>query len=92
MTKDEASNLILKILNMPHQKVIITTPNKEFNQNYKIFEDDVRNEDHKFEMVRDEFVNFIVEIVNKVTNKNVSFFEIGDTVNGLKPTLAAVIT
>ncbi len=107
MSKEEASLFISKALQLPYETLIITTPNKDFNENYKLFDENMRNEDHKFEMTKDEFRNFIIGIVNKdefsdfmleiiedkVTNKNknVHFFEIGDKVNNLQPTLAVVI-
>lgn len=91
MNKDEASLLIGKVLKWPFKSVIITTPNKEFNINFKLLEDDVRNEDHKFEFTKEEFKNWIEENVENREDINIQFFEIGDKVNGLQITLATIL-
>lgn len=94
MAKDEAVVLINKVLQWPFRSLIITTPNKEFNHNYQLLEDDVRHEDHKFEFSKEEFKNWIEGIVEGMVKKNgnIKFFDIGDNVNNLKPTLAVVIS
>ena len=89
MTKDDAALLIKKVLGWPFRSIIITTPNKEFNYNYQLEEDDMRNEDHQFEITKDEFKNWIEE---NIKNKEIKIFDIGDKVNDLRPTLAAIIT
>lgn len=94
MTKDDAAALIEKVLEWKFKSVIITTPNRTFNSNYQLLEEDTRNDDHKFEMVKEEFTTWIEEIVGKHNlgnNISVKFFDIGDRVNGLQPTLAVVI-
>ncbi len=98
MTKDDAKELINKIMKWSFKSLIITTPNKEFNHNYQLFEDDVRHDDHKLEFNKEEFENLINELVDNNNkscdignSKRVEFFDIGDGVNGLKPTLAAII-
>jgi hypothetical protein len=50
----------------------------------------MRNEDHVFEMTKKEFVVWIEELVSR-HNCQTKFFEIGDNVNGLRPTLAVII-
>ena len=94
MTKDEAETLINNVLEWNFRSVIITTPNKTFNSNYQLLEEDMRNEDHKFEMAKEEFTTWIEEMIGKRScQKNMSFkfFDIGDKVNGLQPTLAVII-
>lgn len=91
MNKDDAALLIKKILQWPFKSLIITTPNKEFNYNYKLLEDDVRNEDHKFEFAKEEFKNWIEENIEKRDDISIRFFEIGDKVNDLQITLAAIL-
>lgn len=103
MTKEGAGVLISKILKWSFKSLIITTPNKEFNNNYQLFEDDVRHEDHKLEFNIEEFTILIKELVNNgvdsnsnnddtcINNRHVEFFDIGDKVNSLRPTLAAII-
>jgi 2-polyprenyl-3-methyl-5-hydroxy-6-metoxy-1,4-benzoquinol methylase len=90
MTKDDAAVLIDKVLRWQFKSVIITTPNKTFNSNYQLLEEDMRNEDHVFEMTKKEFVVWIEELVSR-HNCQTKFFEIGDNVNGLRPTLAVII-
>jgi hypothetical protein len=103
MTKENAEILINKILKWPFNSLIITTPNKEFNHNYQLFEDDVRHEDHKLEFNKEEFAYLIKELVNNCNVNNdsnncdnkkrfVEFFDIGDRVDMLKPTLAAIVS
>lgn len=89
MSKDEAKALINKILDWPFRSLIITTPNKEFNSNYKLLEEDVRDDDHKIEFAKEEFRILIEELIN---NKSANFFEIGDKVNNLQPTLAVIVS
>jgi SAM-dependent methyltransferase len=96
MTKEGAETLISKILEWPFKSLIVTTPNKEFNHNYQLFEDDVRHDDHKMEFNREEFTTLIKKLVESCNNSNnnkksVEFFDIGDSVNMLKPTLATII-
>ncbi|MCL2774169.1 MAG: 3' terminal RNA ribose 2'-O-methyltransferase Hen1 [Oscillospiraceae bacterium] len=58
--------------------VIITTPNKEYNANYKFLdEDDLRHGDHRFEWTRAKFKDW----ANKTAEKfgyNAQFSEIGE--------------
>ena len=88
MNKSDAAILTQKVIGWPFRSIIITTPNKEFNSNYQLEEDCMRNEDHQFEMTKDEFKNWIEE---NIKNKEIKIFDVGDSVNGLKPTLAAII-
>lgn len=93
MTEEKADILISKVLKWPFKSLIVTTPNKEFNHNYQLFEDDVRHDEHELEFNREEFVLLIRRLIDKDSNSNrsIGFFDIGDSVNGLKPTLAAII-
>lgn len=91
MNKEDAETLINKVLTWPFKSLIITTPNKEFNHNYQLFEDDVRHDDHKLEFNKEEFVTLMNDLVNN-SDKSVEFFDIGDCVNNLKPTLAAIVS
>jgi 2-polyprenyl-3-methyl-5-hydroxy-6-metoxy-1,4-benzoquinol methylase len=90
MSKEDAKALLNKILGCPFKSLIITTPNKEFNINYQV--DDLRNIDHIFEMTKEEFTIWINEIINgNGKNMNIEFFDIGDSVNNLRSTLAVVV-
>lgn len=90
MTKDDAGALINKVLEWQYKSLIITTPNKTFNSNYQLLEEDMRNEDHVFEMAKEEFVEWIEGLTNNKDCKT-RFFDIGDNVNGLRPTSAVII-
>lgn len=92
MSKDDAASLIAKVLQWPFRSIIITTPNKDFNINYQILEEETRYEDHKFEMTKVEFRSWIEELIKiKAKDKTIKFFDIGDNVNDLQPTLAVII-
>ena len=46
--------------------VIVTTPNREYNENYSFIEDDsFRHGDHRFEWTRDEFKNWTEDICER---------------------------
>jgi 2-polyprenyl-3-methyl-5-hydroxy-6-metoxy-1,4-benzoquinol methylase len=86
---DEAKALITKALSYNFNKLIITTPNVEFNPFYSM-EDAFRHEDHCFELTRDEFRSLITSCIegNKV---NVEYFYLGDSLNGIQPTQGCII-
>ena len=90
MNKGDLEIFMNKIMKWPFRLLIITTPNREFNRNYQLEEDDVRDEGHKFEVGKGEFETLIKKLI-LVSDKQIRFFEIGDKVNGLQPTLAAII-
>jgi small RNA 2'-O-methyltransferase len=68
-------------------KLIITTPNRDFNQFYQI---DLRHDDHQWEMNEAEFRSWL----EKVTPAGWDIFHqgIGDKVNGIQTTQGAVLT
>jgi len=70
-------------------KLIITTPNKEFNQFYLFEESKLRHEDHNFEFTQKEFENWISNLVPKFFK--FSFSNSGDIVNDIPCTLVATI-
>jgi 2-polyprenyl-3-methyl-5-hydroxy-6-metoxy-1,4-benzoquinol methylase len=70
-------------------KVLITTPNKSFNQFYDMKEDHIRHDDHHFELTEPEFREFLDRTVPP--GYKVEIFWIGDVVNGIPTTLAAEI-
>lgn len=97
MQKEEATNLVKDILQKETVKnLIITTPNKDFNQYFNFENEEMRCEDHQFEMGKEEFVNWIEEVVKDVVKdrKNemsVQFLDIGDKVNSVPLTLGVSI-
>lgn len=73
-------------------KIIVTTPNKDFNKHY-LFENDVdkRLDDHVFEMTKVEFENFFNKFLYYFKNISWEFVGIGDSVNGEHATQAIII-
>jgi 3' terminal RNA ribose 2'-O-methyltransferase Hen1 len=58
--------------------VIVTTPNKEYNQQYiNLFEGDMRHRDHRFEWTRGEFKAWTEKIV-ELYGYSVRFVQIGE--------------
>lgn len=91
VTKEEATKVIKEILIKPNVKsMIITTPNKDFNQFFLFEEDEMRHEGHIFEMGKEEFARWVEEVVGS-ENRNIKLLEIGDRVNDIPVTLGVVI-
>lgn len=67
------------------QKIIITTPNKEFNQFYLLNDNELRHEDHQFEMTFNELNDYFKQFNVKYQIKN-----LGDEVNDI-PTIGLII-
>jgi len=86
----DAQNLLTNTINkIPFNKLIVTTPDRDFNVNYNM-ETQFRHNDHKFEFNGQEFKDFINLCCNNV-KANIIFFGIGDIVNEISPTQCAVI-
>ena len=88
-SKDEAKTLIKQALEYPVNKMIITSPNVEFNKFYNM-EKLLRHEDHIFEPNPEEFRTMIEECTSG-KKCNVEYFYLGDTVNGIQPTQGCII-
>lgn len=86
----DAKELIQKALSYNFNKLIITTPNAEFNQFYNM-ETEFRHDDHDFEPTRQEFLDLIAECAED-KNINIEFFQLGDSLNSIQPTQGCVIT
>jgi hypothetical protein len=86
---EEAKELISKAFSYNFNRVIITTPNVEFNSFYSM-ENELRHEDHCFELTRDEFKSLITSCI-KGKNINVEYFYLGDTLNGIQPVQGCII-
>jgi hypothetical protein len=95
MQLKEAKQLLHDILLCGPKKVIITTPNKEFNQFFEDGKMEVRYHDHKFEFDTTLLHNVLFDITErmKVNHLNYEFLitPIGDTVNRIPMTLGAVL-
>ncbi|MHC0036471.1 class I SAM-dependent methyltransferase [Pseudoneobacillus sp. C159] len=68
-------------------KLIITTPNRDFNQFYQI---ELRHDDHQWEMNEPEFRNWLEKITP--AGWDIFYQGIGDKVNGIHTTQGAVLT
>ncbi|MEH7225596.1 class I SAM-dependent methyltransferase [Bacillus sp. JJ1566] len=88
MDEKSAEELILKIIQHVNcNKLIITTPNRDFNQFYNI---ELRHDDHHWEMNEQEFKSWIQSIIPP--DWNYSHYGIGDNVNGIHTTQGLVLT
>jgi len=86
---DDASTLLKNVIKyLPFNKLIVTTPNREFNVHYGL--EKFRHDDHKFEFTGSEFLTFITECC-EVNNCAFTIYGIGDIVDGITPTQCAVI-
>ena len=86
---EEAKALMLKVLNYEFNKLIVTTPNVEFNVFYAM-NDEFRHYDHQFELTRDEFRSFVDECVEN-RDLHVEYFYLGDSLNGIQPVQGCII-
>ncbi len=85
----EAKELIKRALTYNFNKLIITTPNVEFNKFYNM-DEDKRHDDHDFEPTQAEFKTIINGCL--VSNDfEVEYFGLGDTLNGIQPTQGCII-
>lgn len=94
MPLHEAKILLTNVINnMSFTRLILTTPNREFNCNYGLKEE-FRHDDHHFEFTGDEFLNFINECTSTCNNKKIvtKICGIGDIVNNITPTQCALIS
>jgi len=68
-------------------KIIVTTPNRDFNHNYLI--DGFRHDDHKFEFSKNEFIEFMNEFIQLFNNSQTDveikydYYGIGDSVDDI---------
>jgi cyclopropane fatty-acyl-phospholipid synthase-like methyltransferase len=91
MPMKEVEELIRQVLTFPAvHSFIITTPNKDFNQYYFDDEDEIRHQEHQFEMTKQEFADWIAKMIDSQKYAH-EIIAIGDSVNGTTPTIGAVI-
>jgi small RNA 2'-O-methyltransferase len=76
--------------NIDFTKMIVTVPNKDFNQFYLIEEDQFRHYDHKWEPMEYEFHKFMKDIIPE--KFKYEFIKIGDMVNDIHTSIGCVIT
>jgi 2-polyprenyl-3-methyl-5-hydroxy-6-metoxy-1,4-benzoquinol methylase len=96
-TKDVAQHLLESIVKSEYvNRIIITTPNREFNKYYNLDNDELRNEDHKFEFNKQDLIEFCNNVRESIKDKvSLSDFEIvefGDTIENNGSTLGVILT
>ena len=85
-TLEEAKELLIFIRDkFAFTKLFITTPNRDFNVNY-VMDEDMRHDDHKFELNKEEFMELVIDVFG-----NATYSGLGDCVNGIYPTSAVVV-
>lgn len=88
--KDTASSLIRFVLDhINFTKIIITTPNVEFNQHYKL---NLRHSDHKWELDKKQFIAYISDITRTYTGVEAIYTDIGDRINNISLTQGVILT
>lgn len=98
---DEGIRILNKLLdiiitnNERNVKIIMTTPNKNFNHNY-LLKEEFRHDDHKFELTQNEFINYVEDNLNKFNEKHntklsYKYSGIGDSVDNIYTSQAVVI-
>lgn len=90
MSIEEAGALIATIIGGVKNldKLIITTPNADFNKFYDDADGFSRHPDHKFEFTKSQFIEFIAHFGSIDTK----LMDMGDKVDGIPTTLGAVIS
>ena len=90
---EDALTLLDKALKLNFNQLIITTPNADFNQFYNMTES-FRHDDHCFELSQQEFEEWIEDCILDIDEAHqyaISFFQLGDQLNGVRPTQGCVI-
>jgi len=94
-TPEDALALVRRCL-LPETRILVTTPNRDFNVHYKPddededSDDDFRHEGHVFEFSDAEFRTFIATAI-EASGATVQFFNLGDCADGITPQSAAII-
>lgn len=90
----EVKNFMKDIISrINFKKMIITTPQYEFNVNYMLKENQFRHSDHKQEFTRAEFELFMKNVLSEIQNNITSeHFIVGDSVNGIGMSQGMILT
>ena len=88
MPMEDAKALVIKLMQRDFRKLVITTPNVEFNEYYQAPELSMftkfRHDDHHFELTPKQFYEFIMECMGSVKipscNMSATFIPVGDRV------------
>jgi hypothetical protein len=78
--KDEALKLLQALRQVEVNKLIITVPNKDFNEFYGMAETEFRHDDHKWEPTYDEWVKFLGDAAKTTGLYLTKFCKAGDVV------------
>lgn len=89
MPKDQAAELLASLKDTSFRRMILTVPNGEFNQYYKL-DGQFRHDDHYWEPSYQETVDFIENIFGK-NNPHVEIKPIGDGINGVHVSTLIVV-
>ena len=87
---DEAKALIRQALTYNINKMIVTTPNVEFNRFFNM-ESPLRHDDHIFEATTAEF-RAMMDECTAGKDCRVEYFYLGDNINGIQPTQGCMVT
>ncbi|MGX7265594.1 class I SAM-dependent methyltransferase [Enterococcus crotali] len=90
MEKSVATTFVQQILQQNINKLILSTPNRSFNQHYYLTEGQMRHDDHDWEMNETEFKTWITELVD-LTQYTIEFLAIGDQVDQVSTTQGVLI-
>ncbi|WP_337101063.1 class I SAM-dependent methyltransferase [Paenibacillus sp. YIM B09110] len=89
MSEEEAAALIVQICgSVDFDHFVLTTPNADFNTYYEL--EDFRHDDHKWEMGRTQFEQWLHRIIAPLS-VTCEFVAIGDGVNGVRTTQGAIL-
>jgi len=84
---ENVTSMLDKLLSDEHcKKILITTPNKDFNQFYLLKDDEKRHKDHVFEFKEAEAKSYFESIASKY-NCKLKIKHLGDEVDGIPTTL-----
>ena len=89
---EDATNILKRFFNDEQcKKIIITTPNKDFNKFYLIDDNATRHDDHKFEFTEQEAISYFENLV-KNTRFKLKIKHLGDEVDNIPTTLLIILT
>ncbi len=98
MSLKEAEQLLNVVASKQPEKIILTTPNQEFNQFYFEDEEEMRHHDHDFEISEKDFEKWIKKSIKTLQSKHKmiqkitpQFKPVGDVVNDHPTTLGCVL-
>lgn len=79
----QSMNIIKWVIkNVNYNKIIITTPNADFNKYYHLV-GKFRHADHKWELTFDEFNKYISDVLDNNDKNTITYLQIGDIVDNI---------